>query len=78
MSTSSSCCGGSGCVPGIGRADSIAAKDCAVGTSTNSPFGSALSHLRESSLMVQRQVRSIWQWRYHGVTTVTDFAEHVS
>ena len=77
MSMSSSCCGGAGRWPGIGSDESIAAKDCAVGTSRNSPSGLPLSHLFWS-VSVHREVRSIWQWRYHGTMTVRPATEHSS
>ena len=58
--------------------ESIAAKLWHVGTSTNSPCGSPLSQRAFAASTVQRHVRSIWQWRYHGTTTVRLATEHSS
>ena len=45
------------------------ARQRCVGTSTNSPSALPLYHL-PSAETVQREVRSIWQCRYHGMMTV--------
>uniref|UniRef100_A0A7S4EXJ6 Uncharacterized protein n=1 Tax=Chrysotila carterae TaxID=13221 RepID=A0A7S4EXJ6_CHRCT len=62
------CLGGSGLFPEVGCEESSEAKLCAVGTSTYSPVAFPLCHF--PLLTVHRHVRSIWQKRYHGTTTV--------
>ena len=66
--------------PSAGRPESREANVCSVGTSTNSPSFLLLSHFISSPApdSAHRQVRSIWQWRNQGITTVSEATERTS